>query len=202
MYAISENISFMHTHTHIYLPTAYTSTPPTLAEALITVTPSRKSSVWSRTEGSTEQQRSFKWHTSFMMTYQEDFKKAGSWILHSFLPKQLEVARWHITTVMLWYCKTLENCLINSSVRLGEWIFCWIPTAYLHFLPQEYAKSSAETHMAGKAPCCVLCKWTCGIISLAATALCRFNKVGGKWNKGGWNNDYKRELLWALWAVS
>lgn len=71
----------------------------------------------------------------------------------------------------------------------------------LFFSLRKIQDRSAETHTA---PCCFLCKWDCGTISLAATAQCCFNKLGGggEWNKAGWNNDYNRELLGALWEVS
>lgn len=113
------NLTFMHRRTRIHPPTPSTSTSSTLAQTLITVTPSSKSSIWSRGK-SIGEQRSFKWYISFTFWHIKTILKRQGHEYCTAFCLTWSPSNWRNSTVMLWSCKTLELCLINTCVHLGE----------------------------------------------------------------------------------
>lgn len=89
---------------------------------------------------------------------------------------------------------SLKLCLINTCVHLGDYIACRIPSVNVDFETSDTYREFWDPY--GKKSALLLFKQIDLWDNISGNHDC-FNQVG----ECGENNDSKRELPWALWAV-
>lgn len=143
--------------THVHPPTRSTSTLPTLADALITATPSSKSSIWSRTEVRAGERWCFKrhfpisfWHIGriFEKDGETNIIKSASQLFPGQIPFPDKDAA---------FCSLSELVLIITCVHLVHFFFlplrkysrqlCWDPYGtLLLFMQMEQWNNISGRH--------------------------------------------------------